>query len=62
MTDINPKIEYCANKSSSSSKNVATCTSVQYNKLNTGGNDPSISKRMLYAQIMRSKSYKTGFL
>jgi hypothetical protein len=63
MTDVNPKIEYCANKqSSTSSRMVATCSSVQYNKLNTGGNDPAISKRMLYSQMVRSNSYKTGFL
>ena len=63
MTDVNPKIDYCASKQpSTSSRTVATCSSVQYNQLNTGGNDPSISKKMLYAQMARSGTYKTGFL
>jgi len=59
MTDVNPKIAYCT-KTPTSSKTVATCSSVQYNKLNTGGNDPSISKKMLYSQLVRSNTYKTG--
>ena len=59
---VNPKIEYCAKKqSSTSSRMVSTCSSVQYNKLNTGGNDPAISKKMLYSQMVRSTNYKTGF-
>jgi hypothetical protein len=63
MSDVNPKIDYCANKQpSTSSRSVATCSSVQYNQLNTGGNDPTISKKMLYAQMARSGTYKTGFL
>uniref|UniRef100_A0A6C0HHA0 Uncharacterized protein n=1 Tax=viral metagenome TaxID=1070528 RepID=A0A6C0HHA0_9ZZZZ len=63
MSDVNPKITYCVNNHpSNSSKTVATCSSVQYNKLNTGGNNPSISKRMLYAQTVRSNTYQTGFL
>ena len=61
MSDVNPKILYCQ-KSSASSKTVATCSAVKYNQLNTGGNDPSISKRMLYAQLARSGTYNTGFL
>jgi hypothetical protein len=61
MSDVNPKILYCQ-KSSTSSKTVATCSTVQYNQLNTGGNDPTISKRMLYAQLSRSGRYKTDFL
>jgi len=62
MSDVNPKIDYCANKQpSTSSRTVATCSSVQYNKLNTGGNDPTISKKMLYSQMVRSNTYKTGF-
>lgn len=62
MSDVNPKIPYCqTNQSSTSSKTVATCSSVQYNQLNTGGNNPSITKRMLYAQTVRSGTYKTGF-
>jgi hypothetical protein len=61
MSDTNPKIPYCQ-KSSASSKTVATCSSVKYNQLNTGGNDPTISKRMLYAQLARSGRYKTDFL
>ena len=61
MTDVNPKISYCTTQSTSS-KTVATCSSVKYNQLNTGGNDPSISKKMLYSQLMRSNNYKTGFL
>lgn len=62
MSDVNPKIDYCANKQpSTSSRTVATCSSVQYNKLNTGGNDPTISKKMLYSQMARSNTYKTGF-
>jgi hypothetical protein len=64
MDDINPKIDYCLKKQqpSTSSKTIATCSSVQYNKINTGGNDPSISCRMLYAQTARNSSYKTGVL
>jgi hypothetical protein len=64
MTDVNPKIDYCANKQpSTSSRTVKNCSSsVQYNQLNTGGNDPTISKKMLYSQMVRSKSYKTGIL
>jgi hypothetical protein len=63
MSDVNPKIPYCqTNQSSTSSRTVTTCSSVKYNQLNTGGNDPSISKRMLYAQLARSGTYKTGFL
>jgi hypothetical protein len=61
MSDVNPKILYCQ-KPSASSKTVATCSAVKYNQLNTGGNDPSISKRMLYAQLARSGTYNTGFL
>ena len=62
IDDINPKIRYCANmRHSPLSRMVATCSSVQYNKLNTGGNDPAISKKMLYSQMVRSNSYKTGF-
>lgn len=61
MTDVNPKIPYCA-QPSTSSRTVATCSSVKYNQLNTGGNDPNISKKMLYSQFVRSKSYKTGYL
>jgi hypothetical protein len=62
INDIQPKIRYCANKQpSTSSRTVATCSSVQYNKLNTGGNDPTISKKMLYSQMVRSNTYKTGF-
>jgi hypothetical protein len=64
MTDVNPKIDYCLKKQtpSISSKMVSTCSSVQYNQLNTGGNDPTISCKMLYAQNVRSNKYKTGFL
>ena len=63
MSDVNPKIPYCqTNQSSTSSRTVATCSSVKYNQLNTGGNDPTISKKMLYAQMARSGTYKTGFL
>uniref|UniRef100_A0A6C0JZD6 Uncharacterized protein n=1 Tax=viral metagenome TaxID=1070528 RepID=A0A6C0JZD6_9ZZZZ len=64
MTDVNPKIDYCVKKhQSTSSRTVATCSSsVQYNKINTGGNDPTISKKMLYAQLVRSNNYKTGVL
>jgi hypothetical protein len=59
MSETNPKIAYCS-KPADSSK--AACSSVQYNKLNTGGNDPSISKKMLYAQYIRSTKLQTGLL
>ena len=62
MSNTSDKIPYCINKSATSSKTDATCSAVQYNKLNTGGNNPSISKRMLYAQTVRSNTYQTGFL
>ena len=63
MSEINPKIEYCDNqRASTSSKTVATCSSVQYNKINTGGNDPTISKKMQYAQYIRTSKSQTGFL
>ena len=62
INDIQPKIRYCANmRHSKLSRTVANCYFVQYTKLNTGGNDPAISKKMLYSQMVRSNSYKTGF-
>ena len=56
--EINPKIEYCINKQKGrpSLKSIISCSNIQYNKLNTGGNDPSISKKMLYSQIVRNRS------
>ena len=60
----NTKIDYCLNKTNTTALNKATmkCSQVQYNKINTGGNDPSISQKMLYAQYVRSSKMKTGFL
>ena len=63
MSDSNTKIEYCLKKFPSvSARTVAQCSSVQYNQLNTGGNDPNISKKMLYSQFVRSKNYQSGVL
>jgi|MesohylFT_1024984.scaffolds.fasta_scaffold05892_2 hypothetical protein len=60
----NPKIDYCLSKTNGTALNKATmtCSQVQYNKINTGGNDPSMSQKMRYAQIVRSSKTQTGFL
>ena len=61
--DTPTKIEYCINKQKHNSlKSIISCSNIQYNKLSTGGNDPSISKKMLYSQVVRTSRSKTGFL
>ena len=63
QVETNPKIEYCINKQKTHSlKSIISCSNIQYNKLATGGNDPSISKKMLYSQVVRTSKSKTGFL
>ena len=63
MSDPNPKIDYCIHKQKGQSmKSIISCSNIQYNKLVTGGNDPSISKKMLYSQAVRSGQGKAGFL
>jgi hypothetical protein len=61
--DTTTKIAYCINKQKSHSlKSIISCSNIQYNKLATGGNDPSISKKMLYSQYVRTSKTQTGFL
>ena len=36
----------------------ATCNFVEYSKITTAGNDPSISNKMRYAQFVRSGRFK----
>ena len=63
MSDESAKIDYCKKKQSTSiNKQTMSCSQVQYNKINTGGNDPTISQKMLYAQHVRSSKMQTGFL
>jgi hypothetical protein len=35
-----------------------TCFPVQYNKLVTGGNDPTITKKMRYSQIINNNGIR----
>jgi hypothetical protein len=35
-----------------------TCFTVQYNKLVTGGNDPTITKKMKYSQIINNNGIR----
>jgi hypothetical protein len=61
--DSTPKIAYCVNTPKCySMKSILSGSNIQYNKLPTGGNDPSISKKMLYSQVVRTSKTKTGFL
>ena len=63
MNEETKKIDYCIKKTSGTNNNsITTCSQVQYNKLNTSGNNPTISQKMLYAQYVRSSKSKTGFL
>jgi hypothetical protein len=50
--DIN---KFCKNSSTANSQ---TCSPVNYLKVATGGNDPSISKRKLYSQYVNSSRYR----
>ena len=38
-----------------------TCAPVNYNKMVTGGNDPSITKAMQYSQYVKNASPKTVY-
>jgi len=60
--DSTPKIAYCVKPKCYSMKSMLSGSNIQYNKLPTGGNDPSISKKMLYSQYVRTSKSKTGFL
>jgi hypothetical protein len=56
-------IEYCkSHNQNRNKKGLVLCSNVQYNKLNTGGNNVAISKSMLYSQYVRTKKYATGYL
>jgi hypothetical protein len=50
LNTATPKISMC--------QNINTCA--QYNKLKTGGNDPSITKSMRYSQMVNSYKYTTN--
>ena len=58
FTTSSNKIDMCNKKTKSMSM---VCSDVKYNKLNTGGNDPTLSKKMQYAQYIRSSKSKTTF-
>ena len=62
VPDTTQKIEYCIKKKCYSLNSIISGSNIQYNKLATGGNDPSISKKMLYSQVVRTSKSKTGFL
>ncbi len=49
---------WCANPSPSFSGSAASNCNVNYSKTITGGNDPSISERMRYAQLVKTSKYR----
>ena len=36
----------------------STCNDIGYSKINTAGNDPSISNKMQYSQMLRTRRFK----
>ena len=36
----------------------STCNNIGYSRINTAGNDPSLSNKMQYSQMLRSRRFK----
>ena len=49
---------YQRSKSSGQTNQIITCNPVEYNKVKTATNDPSISSKMRYSQLVKSSRYK----
>lgn len=49
---------YQRSKISGQTNQLITCNPVEYNKVKTATNDPSISSKMRYSQLVKSSRYK----